>query len=103
MDRFTPGGQWVRALHRGDDLVVVRAAQSAPDQLAVEIDAPQALHAPALATVVRMLGVERDVAPFHSAANAIPWLAPLADRMLGLKPPRYPTLWEASVNAIVFQ
>jgi DNA-3-methyladenine glycosylase II len=28
---------------------------------------------------------------------------PLAVRVRGVKPPRYPTLWEACVNAIVFQ
>jgi DNA-3-methyladenine glycosylase II len=28
---------------------------------------------------------------------------PLAVRMRGVKPPRYPTLWEACVNVIVFQ
>jgi DNA-3-methyladenine glycosylase II len=33
----------------------------------------------------------------------LPWLAPLAHQMRGVKPPRYPTLWEACVNAIVFQ
>jgi DNA-3-methyladenine glycosylase II len=33
----------------------------------------------------------------------MPWLAPLAQRMRGIKPPRYPTLWEACVNTIVFQ
>ena len=50
-----------------------------------------------------MLGVDRDLAHFDRAAAAIPWLNPLAARMRGVRPPRYPTLWEACVNAIVFQ
>ena len=33
----------------------------------------------------------------------MPWLSPLALRMRGVKPPRYPSLWEAFVNVIVFQ
>jgi DNA-3-methyladenine glycosylase II len=43
------------------------------------------------------------VAYFSRAAEGIPWLRPLAQRMRGVKPPRYPTLWEACVNGIVFQ
>ena len=50
-----------------------------------------------------MLGVDRDLAHFDRAAARIPWLKPLAARMRGVRPPRYPTLWEACVNAIVFQ
>ena len=50
-----------------------------------------------------MLAVDRDLADFKVAASHIPWLAPLVIRMEGVKPPRYPTLWEACANAIVFQ
>ncbi len=60
-------------------------------------------HTRALALVRRILGVERVLSHFHRAAQDIPWLWPLAVRMRGIKPPRYPTLWEACVNAIVFQ
>jgi DNA-3-methyladenine glycosylase II len=56
-----------------------------------------------LATVCRVLGVEQKLSRFYSAAKGIPWLLPLAVRMRGIKPLRYPTLWEACVNAIVFQ
>ncbi|MGI8508298.1 MAG: DNA-3-methyladenine glycosylase family protein [Gemmatimonadaceae bacterium] len=50
-----------------------------------------------------MLGVARDLEPFDRAAAHISWLAPLVKRMRGVKPPRYPALWEACANAIVFQ
>jgi DNA-3-methyladenine glycosylase II len=50
-----------------------------------------------------MLGVERDLRRFERRAAKIPWLRALAKRMRGVKPPRYPTLWEACVNAVVFQ
>jgi DNA-3-methyladenine glycosylase II len=33
----------------------------------------------------------------------VAWLAPLVAGARGVKPPRYPTLWEACVNAIVYQ
>jgi len=56
-----------------------------------------------LAIVRRMLGTDRELSHFDRAARGFPWLHPLAVRMRGVKPPRYPTLWEACVNTIVFQ
>jgi DNA-3-methyladenine glycosylase II len=50
-----------------------------------------------------MLGTALDLSDFQWHAAAVPWLAPLARRMRGLKPPRYPELFEACANAIVFQ
>jgi len=50
-----------------------------------------------------MLGTERDLSAFHRRARRVPWLAPLARRLRGLRPPRYPALFEACANAIVFQ
>ncbi|MFZ1126537.1 MAG: hypothetical protein WAN59_15490, partial [Candidatus Baltobacteraceae bacterium] len=43
------------------------------------------------------------VAGFTRRAARVAWLRALARRMRGVKPPRYPTLWEACVNAVVFQ
>jgi DNA-3-methyladenine glycosylase II len=50
-----------------------------------------------------MLGVEVDLTPFYRSASKVQWLHPLVSRMRGVRPPRYPTFWEACVNAIVFQ
>jgi DNA-3-methyladenine glycosylase II len=50
-----------------------------------------------------MLGTDRNLSAFHRRAREIPWLAPLARRMRGLRPPRYPELFEACANAILFQ
>jgi DNA-3-methyladenine glycosylase II len=50
-----------------------------------------------------MLGTERDLTDFDRAAARMPWLAPLVERMRGVRPPRYPALWDACANAIVFQ
>ena len=52
---------------------------------------------------MRMLQPEYDLRPFYRSVKAIPWLDAIATRMRGIKPPRYPTLWEAIVNAIIFQ
>jgi len=106
VDVFTADGCYVRALAGTHGPVIVRATQVHPERLTVTIesDARDAgEHAPALALMRRVLGVDRDIARFTRAAARLPWLSPLARRMRGVKPPRYPTLWEAFVNAIVFQ
>jgi DNA-3-methyladenine glycosylase II len=103
VDVFTSNGQYVRALGTPRGPVVARVTQVSQEGLTVTLDGDPREHKRALALVKRMLGIERDVAPFGRAAEGIPWLGPLAARMRGVRPPRYPTLWETSVNAIVFQ
>jgi DNA-3-methyladenine glycosylase II len=103
VDVLTPEGAYVRVLGAARAPVFVRVAQTRPEVFTVIIEGNPSQHAHALTLVRRMLGVDRDLTSFNRAAKRIPWLAPLADRMRGVKPPRYPTLWEACVNAIVFQ
>jgi DNA-3-methyladenine glycosylase II len=103
VDVFASDGQYIRALETSRGPVVARVVQIDPGALIVTLDGDPREHKPALALVNRMLGIERDVAYFNRAAEGIPWLSPLAQRMRGVRPPRSPTLWEASVNAIVFQ
>jgi DNA-3-methyladenine glycosylase II len=103
VDVLTPQGEYIRALAGFREPVVVRVVQRRPDALAVTIEGAAAEHVLALAMVRRMLGVDRELSHFDRAAKRVSWLRPLAIRMRGVKPPRYPTLWEACVNAIVFQ
>jgi DNA-3-methyladenine glycosylase II len=106
VDVFTADGCYVRALAGTHGPVIVRATQVHPKKLVVTLDGDArdgAEYAPLLALVRRVLGVDCDIARFTRAAARLPWLSPLARRMRGVKPPRYPTLWEAFVNAIVFQ
>jgi DNA-3-methyladenine glycosylase II len=103
VDVLTSDGQYIRALETSCGPVVARVAQVSPEALTVTIDGDPREHKRALALVKRMLGIDRDVAYFGRAAEGIPWLSSLAERMRGVRPPRYPTLWEACVNAIVFQ
>ena len=51
----------------------------------------------------RMLGLQVDVAGFYTLAEHDPRLSPLAHRFLGLKPPRFPNLFEALLNAFACQ
>ncbi|HEU4648362.1 MAG TPA: hypothetical protein VFS33_04835 [Gemmatimonadales bacterium] len=103
VDVLTAGGEYVRLLGDVAQPLVVRARQVAPDTLAITIEGDRREHQRLLALVRRMLGVEVDLTRFYHSASRIRWLRPLVLRMRGVKPPRYPTLWEACVNAIVFQ
>ena len=103
VDVLTPDGQYIRALAGSGEPVIARVTQVHAEALAVTLDGDDREHARSLFLVRRMLGVDRDLTHFDRAAAGISWLEPLADRMRGVKPPRYPTLWEACVNAIVFQ
>ena len=105
VDVLTLKGEYLRALDGFRKPVLVRVAQVHPTTLTVALEgcdgSDERIRAGAV--VRQILGVERELSRFYSAAKGIPWLWPLAVRMRGLKPPRYPTLWEACVNAIVFQ
>jgi DNA-3-methyladenine glycosylase II len=103
VDVLTPDGQYARVLGGRDGPVIIRVAQVAPESLTVTIDGDEHEHQKALALARRVLGVECDLTHFDRAAARIPWLKGLAARMRGVRPPRYPTLWESCVNAIVFQ
>ena len=103
VDVLTSDGQYIRAFESSRGPVVVRVAQLSHGTLTVTIDGDPREHKRALVLITRMLGIDRDVAHFSGAAERIPWLSALAERMRGVRPPRYPTLWEACVNAVVFQ
>ncbi len=55
------------------------------------------------ATVERMLGTRKNLTDFYRLASSDPQLSQLAGRFCGLKPPRFPTLFEALVNGIACQ
>ena len=53
--------------------------------------------------LVRMLGTNIDLGGFYALADVDALVGPLADRLRGVKPPRFPSLFEALVNAIANQ
>ncbi len=53
--------------------------------------------------VGRLLGVRIDLTDWYRTAGGDARLAPLAGRFLGIKPPRFPTVFEAVVNAFACQ
>jgi DNA-3-methyladenine glycosylase II len=103
VDVLGPDGAYVRWLGDASDFALVRVSQPNPETLTIVIEGDRREHPRLLKLVRRMLGVEVDLTPFYRSASKVQWLHPLVSRMRGVRPPRYPTLWEACVNAIVFQ
>lgn len=103
VDVLDPEGIYRRVLQVAGDPLLVGVTSEKPGALAVTLKGARRGHPLALQTVRRILGTGATLKEFDRAAARIPWLCPLARRMRGVKPPRYPTLWEACVNAIVFQ
>jgi len=103
VDVFGSDGLFRRVLGTPDGPVVVEVAQPSSDALHLSARGARAAQAHAPTIVERMLGTHVDLAAFYRASARVRWLAPLVERMRGVRPPRYPTLWEACVNAIVFQ
>jgi DNA-3-methyladenine glycosylase II len=101
VDVFTQDGVYVRAFTSGGDAAVLRVTQSEPSTLRVQASGMHAQRARELC--VRMLGTEVNLHAWKRCAAKVPWVARLARALAGLRPPRYPTLWEACAHAIVFQ
>jgi DNA-3-methyladenine glycosylase II len=83
--------------------VAIAVTQVGPDALEVAFSETTAATYDAEAVVARLFGTGVDLEPFYRAAKRVAWLAPLVRGARGVKPPRYPSIWEACVNAIVYQ
>ncbi len=64
---------------------------------------PARTRAASTAVLERILGLRIDLDPFYRLANADARLRDLAGRFRGLKPPRFPSIFEALVNGIACQ
>jgi len=109
VDRWD-GDTYRRALRLSSTAVVevaVRqtAQRDAPRLLvSVATDQPESqTREEVTATLRRMLGFDIDLRDFYLRAQRDPHLRPLAQRFRGLKPPRFPSLFECLVNAIACQ
>jgi DNA-3-methyladenine glycosylase II len=116
VDTFA-GGTFRRLLGDPAAPTLLSVQQSGPDTLTVRLDGPDAAAvrpeepdaAPGgrafdPATLVqRLLGTEVDLTPFYAGAATVPWLGRIAAGARGVRPPRYPSLWETICNAIVYQ
>ena len=88
------------------ELAAVQAGTAAAPRLEVTVAGTQVDRQAekfARAMVARLLGLEIDLSSFYQLAEGDPFLHTLAARFRGLKPPRFPTLFECLVNAIACQ
>ena len=53
--------------------------------------------------VQKMLGLAVDLQPFYELAGDNPVIGPLVERFCGVRPPRFPTVFEGLINAIACQ
>src|SRR5690348_8351405 len=87
-------------------IAVRQVAPPANPQIEVVVSGPGAIahnrHA-IEAAVARILGVDIDLRDFYRIAQADSVLAPMATRLRGMKPVRFPTNFEAFTNAVACQ
>ncbi len=107
VDRFDDGC-WRRVLVIGKSPVAVAVRQTrrgARPEIEVRISAarPQLVKAEVAAIVTRMLGLNRDLSDFYGLARSDPRLRELAERLRGMKPVRYASVFEAFANAVACQ
>jgi DNA-3-methyladenine glycosylase II len=97
------GTTYRRLLGDPRDPTLFSVTQRRPDEVEVRVEGPAAAQIDPHAAVRRTFGIDVDLAAFYAGARTIAWLDGLAIGAIGVKPPRYPTLWESIVNAVVFQ
>ncbi|MFN2528960.1 MAG: DNA-3-methyladenine glycosylase [Candidatus Baltobacteraceae bacterium] len=100
VDRFEDG-EFIRALEDAQGHAIVRVRQDAQDRLSVRIEGKDGERF--VRTLQEMLGTQVDLRPWYRNVRSVPWLNDLARDLRGVKPPRYPTLWEGLCHSIIFQ
>ena len=88
------------------EVAVRQSGDSEEPELEVELTGPRlTVQQEDFARVLleRMLGVHKDLNPFYRLARRDPRLQLLVDEFRGLKPPRFPTVFEALANGIACQ
>lgn len=101
VDVVTEDGVYLRALRDDSRYAILQVSQANAKVLDVRITGskPQA----GLDVLEMMLGTRVDLRKWYVRAARFPWLAKISRNLRGMKPPRYPSLFEALCNGIVFQ
>jgi DNA-3-methyladenine glycosylase II len=101
VDVVSDDGMYRRALRDERGANVLEVQQVSGQKLMVRIAGPRAQRW--LPVAERMLGVHAQLDDWYRRVRPYAWLAFLARELRGLRPPRYPSLWEALAHSIVFQ
>ena len=107
IDRWD-GETYRRLLIIGNKPVAVAVEQVGPInaprlRVAASGDPTSKVKANVIAVLNRLLGLRIDLEHFYNLAARDARLAGLVDKLRGLKPPRYPSIFEALVNGIICQ
>jgi len=109
IDRWD-GTTYRRVMRINGDAVDVAVRQTGPPhgpELRVTIEGPSAKpgskRTEVADTLERCLGLTVDLAGFYRLAEADSLLGPLAKRFRGMRPPRFPSLFETIANAVSCQ
>jgi DNA-3-methyladenine glycosylase II len=107
VDQFDDG-IWRRVLVIGKSPVALAVTQKrggSRPEIEVQLKAarPQIVKADVASIVTRMLGLERDLSDFYLLVRSEARMRELAERLRGMKPVRYATVFEAFANAVACQ
>ncbi len=108
VDRWE-AGQYIRGIRtrQGNCLVTVRQCGSLEASWAeVTIAAPhisEPLHEDVVAILRRVLGLDVEVAELSARFDVAPRLRSIAQRLRGMRPPRFPDLFETIASVVPFQ
>jgi DNA-3-methyladenine glycosylase II len=107
VDRFDDG-VWRRVIVIGNSPVAIKVTQTrhgARPEIEVRISAvrSRSVKAEVAARLTMMLGLERDLSDFYRLARGDARLRELAERLRGMKPVRYATVFETFANAVACQ
>lgn len=84
-------------------LITVRQARGALEVTHTSIPGCASIRSEAIAVLERLLGLRVDLHDFYRLASTDSRLHELVRRFSGLKPPRFPTVFEALINGITCQ
>jgi len=88
------------------EVSVTQVGSAARPQLDAVLSGPRVrlgAEAAVRSTLARLLGLDVDLSGFYARAAQDSVLGELADRYLGVKPPRFPTIFECLLNAVACQ
>jgi DNA-3-methyladenine glycosylase II len=106
VDRWQ-SGRYTRVLSCRDAPCLVAVRQTGPvddPEISIQVAGGGGTTVEEVVARVRLLlGLNVDLTPFYSLARGDALLSTLVEPLRGLKPPRFPTVFEALVNAIACQ
>jgi len=103
IDRMEEDGTWTRVVVLSQGPALLRGAQHGAKITFEAAPAAAADRRAIEALVTRLFALDADLAPFWRRARREPRFAELVRRCAGLRPQRFPTLFEALANGICCQ